>query len=279
MAIITFYSNDKKETGQTMSLAAIATSMAIEHNYKILIVSTAFNDLSLENCFMEYEDIRKTGLITNDNGVNLSAGVEGLIKILNSNKATTEIVKSYSKIILKDRLDLLLSPVTNSFQEYVKITPYYIDILQNANKYYDMVFVDVNKKMPQNDKISILQMSSIVVMNLAQRLKTVNDFIALREANDFYKKKNVMLAVGRYDRESKYNKKNITRYLKEKKLISVIPYNTLFFEACSEGEIIDFLLKIKSITDNTDDNFIFMNEIKDIINNITFKLQELQMKI
>ena len=279
MAIITFYSNDKKETGQTMSLAAIATSMAIEHNYKILIVSTAFNDLSLENCFMEYEDIRKTGLITNDSGVNLSAGVEGLIKILNSNKATTEIVKSYSKIILKDRLDLLLSPVTNSFQEYVKITPYYIDILQNANRYYDMVFVDVNKKMPQNDKISILQMSNIVVMNLAQRLKTINDFIALREANDFYKKKNVMLAVGRYDRESKYNKKNITRYLKEKKLISVIPYNTLFFEACSEGEIIDFLLKIKSITDSTDDNFIFMKEIKDIINNITFKLQELQMKI
>ncbi len=279
MAIITFYSNDKKETGQTMSLAAIATSMAIEHNYKILIVSTAFNDLSLENCFMEYGSIRKTGLITNDNSINLSAGVEGLIKILNSNKATTDIVKSYSKIILKDRLDLLLSPVTNSFQDYIKITPYYIDILQNANRYYDMIFVDVNKKMPQNDKISILQMSNIVVMNLAQRLKTINDFISLREENDFYKRRNVMLAIGKYDKASKYNKKNITRYLKEKKLISVVPYNTLFFEACSEGEIIDFLLKIKNITDETDDNFIFIKEINDITNNIIFKLQELQMKI
>ena len=37
MPIITFWSNSKKQTGQTMSLTAIATSMAIEHNYKILI--------------------------------------------------------------------------------------------------------------------------------------------------------------------------------------------------------------------------------------------------
>lgn len=40
MAIITFCSNAKKETGQTMSVAAIASTMAIEHNYKILIIST-----------------------------------------------------------------------------------------------------------------------------------------------------------------------------------------------------------------------------------------------
>lgn len=40
MAIITFWSNTKKETGQTMSIAAVATCMAIEHNYKILLVST-----------------------------------------------------------------------------------------------------------------------------------------------------------------------------------------------------------------------------------------------
>lgn len=55
MAIITFCSNETKETGQTMSLAATAAYMAIEHNYKILVISTDFNDLSLENCFWEYD--------------------------------------------------------------------------------------------------------------------------------------------------------------------------------------------------------------------------------
>lgn len=101
----------------------------------------------------------------------------------------------------------------------------------------------------------------------------------LRESNEFYQRKNVMLAIGRFDRFSKYNSKTLLWYLKEKKLISVIPYNTLFFEACSEGTVIDFLLKIKNITDESDRNNSFIKEIQAIDNSIIFKLQELQMKM
>ena len=281
MAIITFCSNETKETGQTLSLAAIASFMAIEHNYKILVVSTNFNDLSLENCFWEYSKIRTTGAIRVDGAKNigLDSGIEGLIKVLNSNRTSTEIVKNYSKIVLRDRLDVLLSPITKSYQEYAQITPYYTNILQIANRYYDLIFVDLSKKMPRQDANDILQLSDIVVVNLTQRLKTINDFMQLRESNEFYRRKNVMIAIGRFDRFSKYNSKNITRYLKEKKLISVIPYNTLFFEACSEGTIIDFLLKVKNVTDETDRNSNFIKEIKAIDNSIIFKLQELQMKM
>lgn len=281
MAIITFCSNETKETGQTLSLAAIASFMAIEHNYKILVVSTNFNDLSLENCFWEYNKIRPTGAIKGDGqkNIGLESGIEGLIKVLNSNRTSTEIVKNYSRIVLRDRLDVFLSPVTKSYQEYAQITPYYTNILQIANRYYDLIFVDLSKKMPKQDANDILQLSDIVVVNLTQRLKTINDFIQLRETNEFYQRKNVMLAIGRFDKFSKYNSKNITRYLKEKKLISVIPYNTLFFEACSEGTIIDFLLKVKNITDETDRNSSFIKEIQAIDNSIIFKLQELQMKM
>ncbi len=281
MAIITFCSNETKETGQTLSLAAIASFMAIEHNYKILVVSTNFNDLSLENCFWEYNKIRPSGAIKIDGqkNVGLESGIEGLIKVLNSNRTSTEIVKNYSRIVLRDRLDVFLSPITKSYQEYTQITPYYTNILQIANRYYDLIFVDLSKKMPKQDANDILQLSDIVVVNLTQRLKTINDFMQLRESNEFYQRKNVMLAIGRFDKFSKYNSKNITRYLKEKKLISVIPYNTLFFEACSEGTIIDFLLKVKNITDETDRNSSFIKEIQAIDNSIIFKLQELQMKM
>ena len=55
MAIITFKSNEIKETGQTLSLVATATQMAIEHAHKILIVSTNFRDVTLENCFWELD--------------------------------------------------------------------------------------------------------------------------------------------------------------------------------------------------------------------------------
>ena len=182
MAIITFCSNETKETGQTLSLAAIASFMAIEHNYKILVVSTNFNDLSLENCFWEYNKIRPTGAIKVDDqkNIGLESGIEGLIKVLNSNRTSTEIVKNYSRIVLRDRLDVFLSPVTKSYQEYAQITPYYTNILQIANRYYDLIFVELSKKMPKQDANDILQLSDIVVVNLTQRLKTINDFMELR---------------------------------------------------------------------------------------------------
>lgn len=281
MAIVTFYSNDIKETGQSLSVAAIATHMAIEHNYKILIVSTSFNDLTIENCFWEYNKIRQTSVVKDNNNqsVGLESGIEGLLKVLASNRTSNEIVKNYSRIILKDRLDILLSPVTKSYQEYMEITPNYSNIVTMAARYYDLVLVDLSKKMPKQDIQAVLEVSDVVQVNLVQRLKTINDFIKLREENDFYKKKNVMLLLGRYDRFSKYNNKNITRYMKERKELSVVPYNTLFFEACSEGTIIDFFLRLRNIVDETDKNVTFEKAIAEADSNLIYKLQELQMKL
>ena len=280
MAVITFCSNEIKETGQTLSMAAIASYMAIEHNYKILMISTGFNDLTLENCFWEYNKIRSTGgVLKQDVGtIGLVSGVEGLIKALNTNRTNTEIVRNYSNIVLKNRLDVLLSPNTRSYQEYVEIAKYYTEILQTANKFYDFVFVDLSKRMPPKEVTEILQTSDIIVMNLTQRLRTIDDFIALRENSEFYRRKNIILNIGRYDKFSKYNDKNITKYLREKQQVSVVPYNTLFFEACSEGTVIDLLLKLRSITDDTDRNVMFVKELKNLDNNIIVKMQELQMK-
>ena len=278
MAIITFCSNETKETGQTMSLAATAAYMAIEHNYKILVISTDFNDLSLENCFWEYDKIRNASTIKKDEKVGIESGIEGLIKALISNRTSNEIIRNYSRIVLKDRLDILLAPTTKVYQEYIQIAERYTDILQVAKRYYDLIFVDLSKKMPRKVAAEILKLSDILIINMTQRLKTINDFIELRETNDFYQRKNVMLLMGRYDKNSKYNIKNVTRYLKEKKMISVVPYNTLYLEAASEGGIIEFMLKAKNVTDELDSNNIFIKELKKLDENIIFKLQELQMK-
>ena len=111
MAIVTFCSNEIKETGQTLSLAAVATYMAIEHNYKMLVISTDFNDLSLENCFWEYDKIRTNGAIKSDQNIGIESGIEGLIKALNSNRTSNEIIRNYSRIVLRDRLDVLLTRI------------------------------------------------------------------------------------------------------------------------------------------------------------------------
>ena len=53
MAIITFMNGNKEETGKTLSIAAIATYMSIEHNLKNLIVSTTSKEDRFRRCFWE----------------------------------------------------------------------------------------------------------------------------------------------------------------------------------------------------------------------------------
>ena len=278
MAIITFKSNEIKETAQTLSIAAVATQMAIEHNVKILVVSTNFKDTTLEECFWEVGKKAPVASIFGKNvNVGIESGVEGLMRVLASNKTSPEIVRNYSKIILRDRLDLLPSPTVTDYVDYQNIATAYPDILQVANRYYDIILVDLCKRMPSSLAENIIQMSDIVVVNMTQRLKSIDDFIELREENEFYRRKNIMLLIGRYDAFSKYNVKNISRYMKEKKLVNVIPYNKLFFEACSESKIIDFFLKLRNLDEN-DRNYLFIKEVSNMVGAIIYKIQELQMK-
>ena len=88
-----------------------------------------------------------------------------------------------------------------------------------------------------------------------------------------------MLNSVRYDQVSTYNNTNVTRYMKERQELSVVPYNTLFLEACGEGTIIDFFLRLRNVVDDTDKNIIFEKLVAEADNNIIYKLQELQMKL
>lgn len=280
MAIIAFWSNEEKETAQTMSMVALSTYMAIEHNYRILNVSTNFEDETLENSYWNLEKMEQlVKTISKDsNQVDIESGVEGLIKIINSNKTSTNIVSNYTKIVFKDRLDVLCSPKTKKYEEYKEIAEYYPTILKTANRNYDFVFVDISKRMPEEQVKQILELSDVIIVNLTQRLKAIDNFMKLREENDFFKKNNMLLNIGRYDKFSKYNIKNISRYMKEKKDVHAVLYNTLFFEACSEGNVAEFFLRLRKL-DPEDRNAIFIEEIKRLAKDLIYKLQELQIKL
>lgn len=280
MAIIAFWSDEEKETGQTMSMVALSTYMAIEHNYKILNVSTSFKDNTLESSYWDLQKIEQLvkTISKNTNAVGLESGVEGLIKIINSNKTSTNIVSNYTKVVFKDRLDVLCATKTQNYEEYREIAQLYPNILQVANRSYDLVFVDISKRMPKEQVDKILEIANVVIVNMTQRLKTIDDFINLREENEFFKGKNILVNIGRYDKFSKYNVKNITRYMKEKKDVHDIPYNTLFFESCSEGKVAEFFLKLRRV-EQEDRNAVFIEETSRLAKDLIYKLQELQLKI
>ena len=63
MAILSFWSGSKKETGQTLSLVAIATYMSVEHNYKTLIIDATLDDDTIPRCFWNQDankDLKQT---------------------------------------------------------------------------------------------------------------------------------------------------------------------------------------------------------------------------
>ena len=284
MAVVTFWSNGKEETAKTLSIAAIATNMAIEHNYKTLLMSTNYNDFTLESCYwpkqME-EEITKINDISAGRGVrksNIDSGIEGLAKVITANRATPEVITNYTRVVFKNRLEVLLAIKSKSYDEYSRLRSLYADILKVASHYYDLIFVDLNKGLEDKFMKEILENSDLVITNLSQRLPIIDSFIKIREQEKMFKKNNNMILIGRYDRFSKYTAKNIARYIGIKDDILVIPYNTLFFEACNEGTVADFFLRFKTINES-DRNAVFIKEVNKTTEKIIYKLQELQMRM
>lgn len=280
MAIVAFWSNEEKETAQTMSMVALSTYMGSNHSHKILNVSTSFNDETLENSYWDLTKMQQLmkNISKNASQVGLESGIEGLVKVINSNKTSTNIISNYAKVVYRGTLDVLCAPKTTDYEEYKQIAEFYPNIIQIANRNYDLVFVDVSKNMPKDQMKRILEMSDVIIINMTQKLKTIDNYMKLKEENDFFRKNNILLNIGRYDKFSKYSIRNITRYMREKKDVHATIYNTLFFEACSEGTVAEFFLRLRSV-DEEDRNAIFINEIKRLTKGLKDKLQELQIKL
>lgn len=278
MSIVTFWNNGKEQTGKTLSAVAIATYMAIEHNYKILVISTGFNDKSLDNCFWKEKKTKKNfGIFGPNTNVAMENGIEGLSKMVRSNKISPESITNYTKIIFKDRLEILQS-YKGSQERYDELKEHYIDVINLADKYYDLVFVDLDMELGEEIINNVLENSNLVVATLSQRLSSIDNFIEKREEMPILKSKKTLILIGRYDRYSKYTVKNMSRYMGEKNKVSTIPYNTLFFEACEEAKVPDLFLSIRKI-DEDDINGLFLSEVKRASENIIYRLQDLAMRM
>ena len=278
MSIVTFWNNKKEQTGNTLAIAAISTYMAIEHNKRILIVSTGKGDKTLDNCFWEERKVKKNlGLFGPNTRVAMEEGISGLIRIMKSNKLAPENITNYTKIVFKDRLEVLQT-FKGERDEYRELYRMYPDIINLANNYYDLVLVDLDTEVSEDIVDQIIKACNLVVVSLSQRLYSINNFLEFRQDNPIFNSKKALLLIGRYDKYSKYTIKNISRYMNEKNKVSTIPYNTLFFEAAEEAKVPDFFLRLRKVNDD-DRNEFFLKEVQRTAENIMYRLEDLQMKM
>ena len=266
MSVITFYGNNKIETAQTTSMAAIATYLSIEKDYKILLINTKHNDDSLKECFWS----RTNNMHRND----IDTGIIGLIKAISSNKSSPEIITNYTKTVFKGRLEVLTSNNVPK-EDYEKQKKYMANIVKMANKYYDLVFVDLEGSLVEQYVDDILKTTDLIVANTSQRIKFVKEFLEQKVYSENIKDENTIILIGKYDQYSKYNIKNLKRTNKIQEICG-IPYNTLFFEACNEGKLADFMINFRKVKlENIQGPVI--EAISEVGNKIVDKLKEIPM--
>ena len=120
MSVITFVNNVEEETGKTMSLVAIATHMAIDYNNRILIISTTNKEDKINSCYFEEKQVKKIRLGIfgeNKSTIDTESGIEGIVKMARSNKLTPEMITNYTKVVFKDRLEILLGAMKKDNDE------------------------------------------------------------------------------------------------------------------------------------------------------------------
>lgn len=275
MPIITFWSNKEKAIGQTVSTALAATMMAIDHNYKVLLISLDLNNDMLENCFGEQESNSEiVKALVQKNQINLDSGIKGLLKLADSNRITPELVHDYTKIIFKNRLEVLYPPI--DIEEDAKeqeIIEKLKNIIRNASRYYDHVFVDLKKGIKYSEQLDVLNFSDVIVLNVDQNIQTMDKFLKSKEYEKI--KHKLIWNICKYDKQSKYNCKNLSRTILKKQVVCQTNYNTLVLDSTQDGSLAELLLRFRTLKSD-EENLDIIVQTRKISEAILLKYQQLR---
>lgn len=280
MAIIGFWSGSKKETGQTVSICSIATHMAIEHNYKILLIDATFDDDTMERGFWKVEKNKKDfAKQLNKGKMDIASGAEGLVSAVASNKATPEVITNFTRVVFKNRLDVVCGLKTKVYADFRKSLMLYKDLIKAADKYYDLVFIDLPKTLDDEVTKTLLETSNIIIYNFTKNLKQADEYLEnMQKYPDILTKEKVIPLLSNSDDETVYNVKNYTRYIGEKREICSVPYNTTFVKNISEAGIAQFFLTTRLSGKLNDKNTEFVKSVDGMCKRIIEKLKELKLK-
>lgn len=267
MPIVSFWSTvESTQTSTTSTAVAVANAIATRTDigYKTLLMQTHYNNYDMERSYYNMDKLTSKGSLDI-----ADTGVDALDRLLRSNKLTPENIPNYAKPILKGKLELLYGTFKNDKDSYERVLETMPIMVDYASQLYDMVFVDLNRGYGNAAMTQILQKSDLIVLTMSQKIGVLKVLFNDVENLKIFKEKPMISVIGRYDRFSKYNSKNIARNLfNYKKPIYTIPYNTQFFDSCNEGKAMDFFLGNSRADIGTDRNGYFISEVSALADSI-----------
>ncbi len=264
MPRIVFWSPYDSMTGSTHAAVAVSTLMGMTHKVTSLLMQANANSRKMESCFTPYEELKQSKVFENS-----SIGINALIRLITSNKLTSDSIQNYAKPVLKERLDVLYgmnSEDTDGYNNLINNLPY---MTRKADEIYDLVFVDMPKSLEPKCIQDTLADAEIVVCVVNQDAVKLSDFFDILATNEVLKDKTKIIVVADYEQDSKFNLFNIKMKYKTKEQMFVIPHNYMFADACNSGMVLDFMYRnLNADPKDYNGNFIFqtLNIVNEIVN-------------
>ncbi|MNI14549.1 hypothetical protein D3C73_678130 [compost metagenome] len=253
MARVVFWSPETNMTGNTHVAVAVATVMGIAHKTSCLIMNGHFNSRKIETSYTPYDDLKNSGALDSSN-----IGIGALVRLVVSNKLTSDSIKNYAKPVLKERLDVLYGINSKDVDQYNQMSNNLQYVTRKADEVYDLVFIDLPKTNHERYVLDTLADSDIIVCIVNQDVLKLDEFFEQVANNEILKNKNKIFVIGDYEAKSKYKVANIKNKYKIREPIYTVPHNYLFSDACNDGNVIDFFYRnINAEPKDYNGNFIY----------------------
>lgn len=238
------------QTGTSSNLAAVTAYLAMCEDETFIIMQEVWNKNYLVNAFLgelkeksEFDD----------------CGIDSLIRMIKSERITREQMDSCIIELVKRRLYLLPGTLWNHAELHQNmVTPMLKYCINALDQQFSYTFVDVGTLTNESQQ-QLLQQADIIVLNICQNSMLLKHSIIEENA---YKEKMFYL-IGNYDPVSKYNLQYIHRtYQIPMERIGVIPYNSMFRDAFSDGTVVKYLYQIEGST-KEEMSYYYLSQLAD----------------
>lgn len=263
MARVVFWSPDESSTGSTYVAIAVATLMGIEHKSTCLLMHGNYGSKKIETSFTPYDDLKNSGTFENSN-----IGVNALIRLVTSNKLSSDAIQNYAKPVLKERLDILYGMTQKDVEGYESLVNNLPYITRKADEVYDLVFVDIPKGTNKKYVLDTLADAEVIVCVVNQDVVKFDNYFNALNRLEALKGKSKIMVLGDYEAKSKYNAYNLKSKYRQKEQIYTVPHNFVFNDCCNDGAAVDFFYRNLRIEDDKDYNGYFIAQVRQIVEKI-----------
>jgi hypothetical protein len=256
MGQVSFWGSAHGQVATTANVIASATMIGLEYTIRTMVAHTHWSRSTLEAAFLKHASLGDDSLTSF-----ADTGIDALERLARSGRLQPEIIKDYTKPILKERLDLLMGTTKPDESLFSHINEVIRNIFYTANQYYDVTMVDMNSGVKNELTNTMLQSSDLIVVNLNQNIALLERFFSKEDWPDVLNEKPFLLVLGQYDRNSKYTATNIARRFRYKAPIYTVPYCTDFMDACNDRSVLEFFLRNRNVN-KQHDNYFFIQEVR-----------------